>query len=210
MHLADQHSKYISIIWPVWLNGWVFVYELSGCGFEFRCCHSSTFVLIENLNSQVVVKWNKNETIENLGKFIRYEINILQNCQWPQCLCHFQLKNWKKTYIPPPWVTLFFTKMPNLEKDLPSINTKRMMESHGYDLGHALREKCPNIELFLVRIFLYSNWIRKISVFSPNTGKYGPGITPYLDTFHAVVVSWFIWMLKEPRICYAVFREKRS
>ena len=25
--------------WPVWLNGWVFVYELSGCGFESCCCH---------------------------------------------------------------------------------------------------------------------------------------------------------------------------
>ena len=24
-------------------------------------------------------------------------------------------------------------------------------------------------------------------VFSPNTGKYGPEITPYLDTFHAVL-----------------------
>ena len=24
---------------PVWLNGWVFVYELSGCEFESRCCH---------------------------------------------------------------------------------------------------------------------------------------------------------------------------
>ena len=35
-------------------------------------------------------------------------------------------------------------------------------------------------------------------VFSPNTGKYGPEITPYLDTFHVVLdlqcegarVSW--------------------
>ena len=27
------------------------------------------------------------------------------------------------------------------------------------------------------------------SVFSPNAGKYGPEITPYLDTFHAVV-TW--------------------
>ena len=26
-----------------------------------------------------------------------------------------------------------------------------------------------------------------LSVFSPNTGNYGPEITPYLDTFHAVV-----------------------
>ena len=29
----------------------------------------------------------------------------------------------------------------------------------------------------------------EISVFSPNTEKYGPEITPYLDTFHGVVVS---------------------
>ena len=27
-----------------------------------------------------------------------------------------------------------------------------------------------------------------ISLFSPNTGKYGPEITPYLDTFHAVII----------------------
>ena len=25
------------VLWPVWLNGWVFVYELSGCGFESSC-----------------------------------------------------------------------------------------------------------------------------------------------------------------------------
>ena len=37
------------------------------------------------------------------------------------------------------------------------------------------------MEFFLVRIFLYSDWI-----FSPNIGKYGPEKTPYLDTFHAV------------------------
>ena len=28
----------VSIILPVWLNGWVFIYGLSGCGFESRCC----------------------------------------------------------------------------------------------------------------------------------------------------------------------------
>ena len=27
--------------WLVWVNGWVFVYELSGCGFEFRYNHIS-------------------------------------------------------------------------------------------------------------------------------------------------------------------------
>ena len=47
----------------------------------------------------------------------------------------------------------------------------------------ALREECPNTEFFLVRIFLYSDRI------SPNTGKYGPEKTPYLDTFNAVLLS---------------------
>ena len=41
------------------------------------------------------------------------------------------------------------------------------------------------MELFLVRIFPYSD--SYLSVFSPDAGKYGPEITPYLDTFHAVV-----------------------
>ena len=39
MHRTDKYSQHSSIIWLVWLNGWVFVYELSGCGFESRCCH---------------------------------------------------------------------------------------------------------------------------------------------------------------------------
>ena len=37
---TDKYSQHNgSIIWPVWLNGGVFVYKLSGCGFESRCCH---------------------------------------------------------------------------------------------------------------------------------------------------------------------------
>ena len=28
-----------------------------------------------------------------------------------------------------------------------------------------------------------------LSVFSPNTGKYGPEITPYLDNFHAMSIT---------------------
>ena len=37
MHCTDKYSQHNSIIWPVWLNAWVFVYKLSGCGFESRC-----------------------------------------------------------------------------------------------------------------------------------------------------------------------------
>ena len=39
MHRTDKYSQHSSIIWPIWLNGWVFVYELNGCGFESRCSH---------------------------------------------------------------------------------------------------------------------------------------------------------------------------
>ena len=39
MHRGDKYSQHSLSIWPVWLNVWVFVYEL--CGFEFksRCSH---------------------------------------------------------------------------------------------------------------------------------------------------------------------------
>ena len=39
MHCRDKYSQDSSIIWLVCPNGWVLVYELSGCGFESRCSH---------------------------------------------------------------------------------------------------------------------------------------------------------------------------
>ena len=39
MHRADNYSPHSSIFWSVWPNGLVFVYQLSGCGFEFPCSH---------------------------------------------------------------------------------------------------------------------------------------------------------------------------
>ena len=55
-----------------------------------------------------------------------------------------------------------------------------------------LREN-QSIDFFLVCIFLYSDWIQP-EKFSPNTGKYGPEKTPYLDTFHVVK------LISSPRI----------
>ena len=34
MHCTDKYLQYSLIIWDVWLNGWVFVYKLRGCGFS--------------------------------------------------------------------------------------------------------------------------------------------------------------------------------
>ena len=41
MHVTDEYSQLSSIIWPVWLNDWAFLYELSGCGFQSSCSHSN-------------------------------------------------------------------------------------------------------------------------------------------------------------------------
>ena len=43
MHGPDKYSQHSSVIWSVWLNGWLFLYELSGCGFETRCCSHLSF-----------------------------------------------------------------------------------------------------------------------------------------------------------------------
>ena len=61
----------------------------------------------------------------------------------------------------------------------------------------SLREKCPNTGLFLVRILLYSDCIRRdTQIFIPNTGKYGPEINPYLDTFHAVFLPKYFFFFQ--------------
>ena len=38
-HHTDKYSQHSVTTWPVWLNGWVFVYDLSGCGFQCSCSH---------------------------------------------------------------------------------------------------------------------------------------------------------------------------
>ena len=39
MYHTHKYSHYSPIIWPVWLNGWVFVYLLTSCVFECSCSH---------------------------------------------------------------------------------------------------------------------------------------------------------------------------
>ena len=71
---------------------------------------------------------------------------------------------------------------------------------------------CPNTESFLVCIFLHLDWIRRdtpyLSVFSPNTGKYQPEKTPYLDTFHAMSYSYNFIKKRFWRRCFPVSTAK--
>ena len=51
-----------------------------------------------------------------------------------------------------------------------------------------LREKCPNMEFFLVRIFPYSDRIRRDTPYLySKCGKVRTRKTPYLNTFNAVM-----------------------
>ena len=68
-------------------------------------------------------------------------------------------------------------------------------------LAITLRERCPSMEFFLVRIFSHSDRLRRFTVFSPNTGKYRSEKTPYLDTFQAVLVVSFIDNKKKKKTC---------
>ena len=58
MHHTDKHSQHSSIIWPVWLNAWVFVYKLSGCWFESHCSSSVCFKKKKKIqNCFVIFEW---------------------------------------------------------------------------------------------------------------------------------------------------------
>ena len=54
-----------------------------------------------------------------------------------------------------------------------------------------------------IRSYLWSVFSYIWAVSSPNTEKYGPEITPYLDTFHAV---FLYWKLQETFNLYCVFK----
>ena len=88
---------------------------------------------------------------------------------------------------------------------------------------YSLREKCPNSEFFPVRIFAHLDWIRRfaeyLSAFTPNTGKYEPEKTPYLDTFHAVyclktgkkiILNWLPQILIRSKSDFKIFEKLKS
>ena len=46
----------------------------------------------------------------------------------------------------------------------------------------------------------YGDLLQKISVFSPTAVKHGPENTPYLDTFHAVLLFHLLWKYDKTRV----------
>ena len=60
-HTRLVRKRTLNHLWPVWLNGWVFVYEMSGCGFESRCCHLN---FRYGACFEQGVPWHSSKTIE--------------------------------------------------------------------------------------------------------------------------------------------------
>ena len=83
---------------------------------------------------------------------------------------------------------IFEKKKKNRKKD-----STELLKANDSTVRNALRENCPNAVFFLVRIFPHSDWIQRdteyLFAFSPDAGKYGSKKTPYLDTFHAVMMK---------------------
>ena len=89
MHHTDKYSRHSSIIWPVWPNGWVFVYKIISCEFESRCSHlnfgySACFKEIASWNSGNYKVWIHtkmhtwhDKNIQSVSKYYLIEIILL-------------------------------------------------------------------------------------------------------------------------------------
>ena len=78
MHRTDKYSQHSSVIWPVRLNGWMFVFELSGCGFKSSCSH---------VNCRTSVTWV-------LTKFWMSLEQVMDECRTSDSKCMFN--SWHK------------------------------------------------------------------------------------------------------------------
>ena len=76
MHRTGKYSQHSSIIWPVWLNGWVFVYELSGCGFESSCSQIRLFFCV-----WMFILLSKVYCLFNSSNFRKYHSSIVSAWQ---------------------------------------------------------------------------------------------------------------------------------
>ena len=101
MDRTDKYSQHSSIIWPVWLNGWVIVYEVSDCGFESRSSHLdiiwSSLRPPELINYQI---WTSYKIFLNLKYFfhlfgwLHFFIRVLKsNCMLLSYHVRFQNKS---------------------------------------------------------------------------------------------------------------------
>ena len=83
MQHTDKYSQHSSIIWPVWLNGSVLVYKLSGCGLQSRChigCTGNQLKTVQKNHPQITTPYAKSDNKECYQKLLGPEA-LLRLCQ---------------------------------------------------------------------------------------------------------------------------------
>ena len=82
----DKYSQHSSIVWPIWLNSWVFPYELSGCWFESSCSHLkfSGYVHFFQFRTQISFLDKFGPKIETASLFWNLVPGLIRICriQW--------------------------------------------------------------------------------------------------------------------------------
>ena len=73
IQISTQKS---SIIWPVWLNGWVLVYELRDCRFEFHLSHLKFIMEFLGIQAITECKLTWNTYHKDLNKHHAYLLNL--------------------------------------------------------------------------------------------------------------------------------------
>ena len=89
IHHTDKYSQHSSIIWPVLLNGWVFVYELSGWGFKSSYSKSLRPIMLNAVLHLKLIYLNRHYLFEN-------EIYHLDKIYF--YFCYFMQHNIKKQH----------------------------------------------------------------------------------------------------------------
>ena len=75
MHHTDKYSQHSSIIWPVWVNGWLFIFKLSSCRFESSCVCLLDYNFFKNYYKTTAVDLTENYALDADPKAIQ-QINF--------------------------------------------------------------------------------------------------------------------------------------
>ena len=99
----STEKEHSSIICPVWRSSRVFVYELSGSGFEFSCSHLNTKLLFLQFHFLSKCKWchnKKDNIIKNSWKNGRVGLTLFIVIYIPRLYCRLQICLCNQTCIP--------------------------------------------------------------------------------------------------------------
>ena len=163
MHRTDTYSEHSSIIWPAGLNGWVFVYEISGCGFVSSCRHlnfrfHAWFEQGVPWHSGSYRVWIHPETRtwndENIESFILKVYFVLN--PFDTADCHYFASNLRLTLL----VKVFFTKQ-HVMLFCSILNIKKYFHSWFYFCVYPLFHLVNIVKKIVFKSWMFRKQVKK-------------------------------------------------